>query len=99
LERRWKEGLKFLVVHPLKAPMKLEEGVPLMKRIAAGMTADAYWIASWGQMNAEGKVVKVLCHWDATSIEAVRKAVARLAPELPVEGIYPLITMASGDFR
>jgi hypothetical protein len=69
--------LKFLVVHPLKAPMKFEEGVPLMKRITGGMTADAYWVTSWGQANAEGKVVKVLCRWDATSAEAVRKVMMK----------------------
>jgi hypothetical protein len=68
--------LKFLAVHPLKAPMKLEEGIPLMKRIAGGMTADAYWVSSWGQANAEGNLVKVLCRWDGTSAEAVRKAIA-----------------------
>ena len=91
--------MKFLVVHPLKAPMSLEDGVPLMKRIAAGMTAEAYWITSWGQFNEEGKVVKVLCHWDAASAEVVRAAVARLCPELPLEGVYPMMVMNSGDFR
>ena len=91
---------KFLVVHQtLPKPMSLEEGAPLMKRIAANMTVEAYWISTWCQANAEGKVVKILCRYDATSIEAVRKAVAKLCPELPVEGIYPLITFDSGDFR
>ncbi len=90
---------KFLVVHPIKKPMSIEEGMPLMKRIAGGMTAEAYWIATWCQANAEGKAVKILCRWDGASLEAVRKAVARLCPELPVEGVYPLMTMDSGDFR
>lgn len=91
--------MKFLVVHPLKAPMSLEDGVPLMKRIAANMTADAYWITSWGQFNEEGKIVRVLCRWDAANAEAVRTAVAKLCPELPLEGVYPMMTMDSGDFR
>jgi len=91
---------KFLVVHKtLATPMSLEEGAPLMKRIAGGMTADAYWISTWCQANAEGKAVKLFCRWDGTSIEAVRKAVAKLVPELPVEGIYPLLAFDSGDFR
>jgi hypothetical protein len=91
--------MKCLVVHPLKAPMSIEEGIPLMKRIAGSMTYDAYWVASWLQGTSEGKAVKVLCRWDGTSVEAVRKAVTTLCPELPLEGVYPMMTMDSGDFR
>jgi len=91
---------KFLVVHKMMpAPMSVEEGVPLMKRITSGMTAEAYWISTWCQANAEGKAVKIICRWDGTSIEAVRKAVAKLLPDLPVEGVYPLLVFDSGDFR
>jgi len=91
---------KFLVVHKtLTTPLSLEEGAPLMKRIASNMTAEAYWVATWCQSNAEGKVVKINCRYDAASIEAVRAAVAKLCPELPVESIYPLMTFDSGDFR
>ena len=90
---------KFLLVHPLAAPLSVEEGTPVMKRIAGGMTKEAYWVTSWLQFNAEGKVVKVMCHWDGDSVEAVRSAAQRLAPELPIEGIYPLAVVSSGDFR
>ena len=91
---------KSLVVHAtLPTPMSLEEGAPLMKRIAANMTAEAYWVATWCQANAEGKVVKILCRYDAARVEAVQAAVAKLCPELPVDGIYPLMTFDSGDFR
>ena len=91
---------KFLVVHAtLPTPMSLEQAVPLLKRMAGSMTAEAYWIASWCQANAEGKVVKIFCRYDATSIEAVQATVAKLCPELPVDGIYPLMTFDSGDFR
>lgn len=91
---------KFLVIHQtMPTPMSLAEGAPLMKRIASGMTAKAYWISTWCQANAEGKAVKIICRWDATNIEAVREAVAKLCPEMPVEGIYPLIAFDSGDFR
>lgn len=48
---------KFLVIHKmLKKPMSLEEGAPLMKRIATNMTAEAYWTATWCQATADGKV-------------------------------------------
>ena len=91
---------KFLVVHTtMPTPMSLEDGAPLMKHIASNMTAEAYWVATWCQANAEGKVVKILCRYDAASIEAVQTAVAKLCPELPVDGIYPLMTFDSGDFR
>jgi hypothetical protein len=91
---------KFLVVHKtLTNPMSLEEGAPLMKRIASNMTAEAYWVATWCEGTADGKVVKILCRYDAASLEAVQAAVAKLAPELPVEAIYPLMIFDSGDFR
>lgn len=91
---------KFLVVHkPLPTPMNLEQAVPLLKRMAGAMTAQAYWIASWCQLNAEGKAVRVFCRWDAVNLEAVQEAVVKLMPEMPLEGVYPLMTLDSGDFR
>ena len=91
---------KFLVVHtPFKTPMSVEEAVPLLKRASGSMTAEAYWISSFCQANAEGKAVKVYCRWDGISLEAVRNAVGKLMPEMPVEGVYPLMTLDSGDFR
>jgi len=71
----------------------------LMKRIAANMTAEAYWMATWCEATADGKAFKMLCRYDATNIEAVRAAVVKLCPELPVEAIYPLLAFDSGDFR
>jgi hypothetical protein len=91
---------KFLVVHqPFPTPMSVEQATPLLKRATNSMTAEAYWISSFCQANAEGKAVKVWCRWDGTSIEAVREAVAKLMPEMPVEAVYPLMTLDSGDFR
>jgi len=63
------------------------------------MTAEAYWVSSLSKTNAEGKAIQVWCRWDGTSLEAVRDAVAKLLPEMPMEGVYPLITLDSGDFR
>jgi hypothetical protein len=91
---------KFLVVHaPFPNPISLEEATPLLKRGAGSMNADAYWISSFCQANAEGKAVRAYCRWDGVSVEAVRSAVAKLLPEMPVEGVYPLVTLDSGDFR
>jgi hypothetical protein len=91
---------KFLVVHvPFPNPISLEEATPLLKRAAGSMTADAYWISSFCQANAEGKAVRAYCRWDGTSIEAVRNASSKLIPEMPVEDVYPLVTLDSGDFR
>jgi hypothetical protein len=91
---------KFLVVHKtFTTPISVEQATPLLKRATGAMTADAYWISSYCQANAEGDAVKVWCRWDGTSLEAVREAVARLIPEMPVEAVYPLVTLDSGDFR
>jgi hypothetical protein len=65
----------------------------------SSMTAEAYWISSFWQANEEGKAVKVYCRWDGISLEAIQKAVRKLIPEMPLEGVYPLMTLNSGDFR
>jgi hypothetical protein len=67
--------------------------------MAGAMTAEAYWIESWCRTNAEGKAVQVYCRWDAANPQIVREVVAKHMPEMPVEGIYPLLTIDSGDFR
>lgn len=89
---------KFLAVHPLPAPATVEEATPLGKKAKANATVDAYWVRSWCQLNKEGKIVKILCEWNAVNKEAVRKVIARV-PEMPLEGIYPMIVGASEDFR
>ena len=53
---------------------------------------------SWGQLNEEGKIVKILCEWNAVDAEAVRKVLAKI-PELPVDGVYPMAIFDSEDFR
>ena len=42
---------KFLAVHPLPAPASIEEATPLGKKVKASCTVDAYWVASWLQLN------------------------------------------------
>ena len=91
---------KYVVVHtPFPTPLTIEQATPLLKRLAGSMTSEAYWVGSWCQADAEGKAVKAFCRWDGISLEAVRKASAKLIPELPVEGVYPLVALDSGDFR
>jgi len=89
---------KFLAVHPLAAPTSVEETAPLAKKIKASCTVNAYWIQSWAQLNAEGKAVKVLCQWDAVNARAIQQVLAKF-PELPTEGVYPMMIINAEDFR
>jgi hypothetical protein len=91
---------KYVVVHtPFPTPLSIEQATPLLKRLAGSMTSEAYWVGSYCQADAEGKAVKAFCRWDGINLEAVRDAVAKLIPEMPVEAIHPLVTLDSGDFR
>ena len=89
---------KFLVVHTLPAPATVEEATPLGKKAKASVTVDAYWVKSWGQLNEEGKIVRIYCEWNAVDAESIRKVLAKV-PELPVDGIYPMMIVDSEDFR
>ena len=89
---------KFLVVHTLPAPATVEEAASIGKKTKANCTVDAYWVKSWAQLNEEGKIAKILCEWNAVNAEAVHKVVAKV-PEVPVDGIYPMIIVDSEDFR
>lgn len=88
---------KFLAVHPLPAPVTLEEAAPAGKLAKANSTVDAYWLGAWTQNNEEGKIVKILCEWNAVNIEAVREVLAKVP--IPVEGIYPMTVVDSEDYR
>ena len=88
---------KFIAVHPFPAPVSIEEGTPLGKAVKAKTTVDAYWVSSWAQLNEEGKVVKLFCQWNATSIAAIRAVIADIP--MPTEGIYPMVIVDSEDFR
>ena len=89
---------KFLAVHPMPKPAMVEEATPLGKKVKANATLDAYWVKSWGQLNEEGKIVKILCEWNAVTIDAVHQVLAKV-PELPCEGVYPMMIYDSEDFR
>jgi hypothetical protein len=49
-------------------------------------------------LNKERKVVKILCEWNALNEESIRKELAKV-PELPVDGIYPMMKVDSEDYR
>jgi len=88
---------KFLAVHPLPAPVTLEEAAPAGKLAKANSTVDAYWVGAWSQCNKEGKIVKILCEWNATNAEEVRKVLAKVP--IPLEGVYPMIKVDAEDYR
>lgn len=88
---------KFLAVHPLPAPIPFKDAISAGKWAKAHSTVDAYWVRSWAQLNEDGKIVKILCEWNAPNIEEVRKVLSH-AP-VPTEGIYPMMIVDSEGFR
>jgi len=88
---------KFLVVHPIPTPITLEEGAPVAKAAKANSTVDAYWVKSWAQLNAEGKIVKILCEWNAVNADAVSQVLTKVPA--PSEGPYPMAIVDSEDYR
>ena len=88
---------KFLVVHPIPTPITIAEGAPVGKAAKANSTVDAYWVNSWAQLNEEGKIVKILCQWNATNAEAIREVLKKVPA--PSEGPYPMAVVDSEDYR
>jgi len=88
---------KFLVIHPIPNPVTTAEAAPVAKAAKANSTVDAYWIQSWAQLNHEGKIVKIMCQWNATNAEAVREVLKKVPA--PSEGPYPMVVVDSEDFR
>ena len=88
---------KFLAVHPLPTPVTLAEATPAGKAAKANSTVDAYWVGAWAQCNEEGKIVKILCEWNATNAEEVRKVLAKVP--IPLEGVYSMMKVDAEDYR
>ena len=90
---------KFLVVHPVGGDMDMEAAAPLARAVKANSTTDAYWVRSW-YVPEEGRLY---CEWDAKDADAIRGAMAEAAkvvPPPPVEGVYAIAGMVSGeDYR
>jgi len=87
---------RYLAIHPVGGELTLEGGTPLAKSIKAHLTVDAYWISSIYVPETGA----LYCIWDAKDTDAIRKVLAKAAPDLPTQGPY-LITMNihSEDFR
>jgi hypothetical protein len=90
---------KFLVVHPVGKELTAEAATPFAKAVKANHTVDAYWIGT-RYAREEGKLY---CEFDAKDAESIRQVLAKaakVAGELPTEGIYKLELMVSSeDFR
>lgn len=90
---------KYLVVHPVGKELTVEASTPFGKAVKANHTVDAYWIGS-RYAREEGKLY---CEWDAKDVESIIQVLtkaAKVAGELPTEGIYKIELMVdSEDFR
>jgi hypothetical protein len=88
---------KFLAIHPLPSPASVEEASSIGKKVKSLCTADAYWVNSWGQLDDQGKIVKIFCQWDGKDLKAVGDLLKQV--EVPTEGPYPMMKVESEDFR
>ena len=88
---------KFMVVHPIPTSITPAEAAPVAKAAKANSTLDAYWVNSWAQLNEEGKIVKIICQWNATNAEAVLQVLKNVPA--PAEGPYPMTIVDSEDYR
>jgi len=90
---------KYLVVHPVGKELTVESATPFAKAVKANHTVDAYWIGS-RYAREEGKLY---CEFDAKDIESIIDVLtkaAKVAGELPTEGIYKIeLKVDSEDFR
>jgi hypothetical protein len=89
---------KFLAIHTLPSPTTMEDAPPIPKAVKANVSADAYWVSSWAQLNEQGKITKLFCEWDAKDIESIRKIVAKI-PQLPTDEIYPMAKVDAEAYR
>ena len=90
---------KFIAVHPLETPLTSDEVAPSARRVKAESTLDAYWVGSWLVLNEEGNIIRIYCEWDGKDAESIRSVLAKSAPELPTEGVYPMGEIHGEDYR
>ena len=90
---------KFMAIHTLKKPTARDEIVSTGKSVKAYHTPDAYWVKSWLQLNEEGEITKIICEWDGRDAQSVAKALATSAPDLPVDGVYPMGEIHAESYR
>ena len=87
-----------MAVHTLPEPMENEAVAPLARKVAANATLEAYWVGTQVQLNDEGKVTRFICEWNAKDAKSVEDVFAKV-PELPYDGVYPMMKLDSIDFR
>ena len=92
---------KFILFHPLPVPMELSQVEPVARLAKRFSGADAYWIGSQVQIDAQGKAVKIVCEWDAKDQPTLEALVAKLVKEIPVpvEGPFPMIKVDGETYR
>jgi hypothetical protein len=87
---------KYFAIHAVGSGLTVEGGTPLAQSIKAHLTTDAYWISSIYVPETGA----LYCTWDAKDADAIRKVLAKAAPDLPTEGPYPIaMHIYSEDFR
>lgn len=87
---------RFLAIHPLGSDVTVEAATPMLRSIKAHVTPDAYWVDTIYVPEAG----TAFCTWDAVDADAIRKVLAESAPDLPVEGPYPItLDLHAEDFR
>ncbi len=92
---------KFILYHPLPIPMDLAQVEPVARLAKRHSGADAYWVGSWVQLDAQGKAVRIVCEWDAKDLATVAAITKKLVQEIPVpvEGPYPMIKVDGETYR
>ena len=92
---------KFILFHPLPAPMEFAQVEPVAKLAKRYSGADAYWISSWAQLDAQGKVNRIICEWDAKDAATLDALIKKMVQEIPVpvEGPYPMSKVDGETYR
>jgi hypothetical protein len=88
---------KYMAIHTLPEPMKSEDVDPLARKVAANATLDAYWVGTQVQLDDKGQVLRLICEWNAKDVESIKEVFSKV-PELPYDGIYPMMKLDSIDF-
>jgi hypothetical protein len=91
--------MKFIAVHPLQSPITKDQITEAARACRAENSNDAYWVDSWTQLNDKGEITVIYCQYDAKDANSISNLLKKGAPDLPVEGIYPMGKLDSEDYR
>jgi len=76
----------------------MEDAAAIGKASKAAHTLDAYWVSSWAALNEQGKILKIICEWDAKDAQSIRRVCDKI-PNLPVDGIWPMAKVDGETYR